>query len=267
MPNTDWNLTTWGKVHDWNQQGEEWSVTWGGSEAQWFHVIYPRIHAFLPASSILEVAPGYGRWTNYLRRYCDRLTIVDLAPNCIEACKQRFLGDSHITYHVNDGTSLSMVPDRSIDFMFSFDSLVHVESDVIQKYLEQLSKKLRPNGIGFIHHSNIGEYPEGRFFPSEKLPGKVRRALAMVKKYDNRHFRAFSMTAQRFGNHCRRAGLQCVSQEIINWGSGSLIDCMSVFTPDGSSWSRVNRVVRNPDFMIEAKLAKQVASLYSVHSI
>jgi cyclopropane fatty-acyl-phospholipid synthase-like methyltransferase len=39
------------------------------------------------------------------------------------------------------------------DFVFSFDSLVHVESDVIENYLTQLAKKLKPNGIGFIHHS------------------------------------------------------------------------------------------------------------------
>ena len=59
MPNTEWNLTTWGKTHDWSQLGEEWSKAWGGSEAQWFYVIYPRIHAFLPAASMLEVASRF----------------------------------------------------------------------------------------------------------------------------------------------------------------------------------------------------------------
>ena len=28
-----------------------------------------------------------------------------------------------------------MIPDASIDFVFSFDSLVHAEADVIQAYL------------------------------------------------------------------------------------------------------------------------------------
>ena len=131
-----------------------------------------------------------------------------------------------------------MVPDRSIDFMFSFDSLVHVESEIIQTYLAQLSKKLKTNGVGFIHHSNIGEYPRKRFLPNEKLPWKIRNFLTSVKDYDKFHFRAFSMTAERFENHCRNTGLQCISQEIVNWGSKSLIDCMSIFTPSGSTWSR-----------------------------
>jgi hypothetical protein len=55
---------------------------------------------------------------------CDTLTVVDLNEKCISACKTRFAGVAHIRYHVNDGRSLSMVPDESVDFAVSFDSLV-----------------------------------------------------------------------------------------------------------------------------------------------
>src|SRR5678815_4626377 len=244
MPVTEWNLSVWNQQYDWTRQGEEWSEAWGGSEAQWFKVIYPRIHRYLPAGAILEIAPGFGRWTNYLRYCSTQLTIVDLASQCIEACRQRFSTDTHITYHVNDGTSLAMVPDGSIDFVFSFDSLVHVESDVIEIYLAQLAKKLKPNGVGFIHHSNIGEYSKEEF------------------SKENSHMRAFSMTAQRFEALCTQARLQCISQEIVNWGTMRLIDCLSVFTPAGSSCSRANQVIRNADFMSEASHAKRLVPLY-----
>jgi len=262
MPITEWNFTKWNESYDWSQQGEEWSQPWGGSEAQWFKVIYPRIHAFLPANSILEVAPGFGRWTHYLRQYCTQLTIVDMAPQCIEACRKRFSKDSHITYHVNDGTSLEMVPNKSIDFVFSFDSLVHAESDVIANYLTQIANKFRPNGMGFIHHSNIGEYPASRFSASKGIPQKVKNFLTRRGFYDNSHMRAFSMTAQRFEDLCQKAGLQCVGQEIVNWRSKRLIDSLSVFTLADSDRGRPNRVVRNSDFMLEAELTRQIAPLY-----
>ncbi len=71
--------------------------------------------------------------------------------------KKRFISNDNIEYHINDGKSLEQIQDESIDFAFSFDSLVHAESDVIQAYLEQLGKKLKPDGVGFIHHSNIGD--------------------------------------------------------------------------------------------------------------
>ena len=124
--------------YDWQQQGDEWSAEWGTTEILWWGTIRPRIHAFVPTGTILEVAPGVGRCTQYLKDLCQHLTVVDLTDRCIEACKERFSSDSHITYHVNDGKSLEMIPDHSVDFVFSFDSLVHVEADVIEAYLSQM---------------------------------------------------------------------------------------------------------------------------------
>lgn len=51
----------------------------------------------------------------------------------------------------------------------------------------------------------------------------------------------------------RNAGLQCISQEIINWASKRLIDCLSIFTPVGSKWAQPNVVTKNPNFMKEAQ--------------
>src|ERR1044072_1966729 len=122
MATVEENQAEWDVNYHWMNQGEGWSIPWGGSEAQWFWCIFPRIHAFLPAGTILEIAPGYGRWTHYLKGLCQHLIVVDLAASCIAACRQRFAAETHITYHVNDGMSLEMVPDSSIDFVFSFDS-------------------------------------------------------------------------------------------------------------------------------------------------
>ena len=51
-----------------------------------------------------------------------------------------------------------MIPDASVDFVFSFDSFVHPDRDVVEVYLRQLGTKLKIGGKGFIHHSNFGEY-------------------------------------------------------------------------------------------------------------
>jgi SAM-dependent methyltransferase len=159
MPDVAVNKSLWTTQWDWSRRGDDWSDSWGGTPALWFSTLLPRIHAFVPTGTILEIAPGYGRWTQYLKELCDRLILVDLAENCIAHCQQRFADASHIDYHVNDGRSLDMVLDHSVDLVFSFDSLVHSEADVMDGYLQQLARKLRPDGIGFIHHSNIGEYP------------------------------------------------------------------------------------------------------------
>jgi 2-polyprenyl-3-methyl-5-hydroxy-6-metoxy-1,4-benzoquinol methylase len=262
MPTVEQNLKVWNANYEWTKEGEEWSSSWGGSEPQWFSAILPRIHAFVPTGTILEIAPGFGRWTDYLKDIAEHLIVVDMAENCIKACQQRFASDSNITYEVNDGKSLAMLPDNSVDFVFSFDSLVHAEANVIQVYLNQLSRKLKSNGVGFVHHSNIGEYC--RYYSvTQRIPGRLRHLLTQKGFVDQTHWRAFSMTAPLFEQYCEQTGLQCISQELVNWGTERLIDCFSVFTPKTSIWARSNEIIRNPNFMKEANLIKRLSHLYS----
>jgi ubiquinone/menaquinone biosynthesis C-methylase UbiE len=249
MADLDTNLTIWEQSWDWSRAGEEWSDSWGGTPALWFGALLPRLHAFVPTDTILEIAPGYGRWTQYLKELCDHLVVVDLAERCIEHCRERFADASNIEYHVNDGRSLEMVPDRSIDLAFSFDSLVHADADVIEGYLRQLARKLKPDGLGFLHHSNAGQY--GRLNAlARKMPERIRRPLArrgaLIDVYA---WRAESVSADVVAEQCEAVGLACLSQEKLNWESGYyLTDAISLFTPRGSRWERPRRVSRNPLF-------------------
>src|ERR1700720_2753814 len=77
MPTVSENLEIWGQ-YDWPDQGDVWSQQFGGTEALWSFTLYPRIQRFLPASSILEIAPGYGRWTQFLQRLCQSMVAVDI---------------------------------------------------------------------------------------------------------------------------------------------------------------------------------------------
>ncbi len=263
------NQVHWNDRYHWADSGEEWSSYWGTSEAQWFASILPRIRGFVTAGTILEIAPGFGRWTTFLKDLCDHLIVVDIAEKCIAACRRRFERESHIEYHVNDGQSLDMVPDRTVDFAFSFDSLVHVEADTISAYLAQLARKLTPDGVAFLHHSNIGEYKD-YFARLDKL-GPVRRPLARAGLVpETGHGRARSMTAEKFLHFAREAGLSCVSQELVNWITlpSYLIDSFSVVTTPGSRFDRPYRLAKNPAFMREARrIAALAASLGRIRTL
>ncbi len=141
--------------HHWAEGGAEWTVGYGGPDMAWECAIFPRIRAFLPCEHILELGPGFGLWTAWLRRDCKRMTLVDLAPRCIDECRRRF-GRWGMRYVVNDGLSLAMIRDGTIDLAFSWHSLVHCRHDVMASYVQQLARKLRPGGAGLIQHSNFG---------------------------------------------------------------------------------------------------------------
>jgi SAM-dependent methyltransferase len=261
MPSIEHNKQMWGTHYAWSRQGDEWSEPWGGVDAHWYGSLLPRVHAFLPAESILEIAPGFGRWTQYLKDQCDHLTVVDLNSNCIETCKERFAEAHNITYHVNDGTSLEMIPDESIDFVFSYDSLVHAELDVIEAYLQQLVRKLTPDGVGFLHHSNIGHYATYHRH-QRRLPEPLRQFLLRARVLNRRHFRSFSVTAEKVAAACDAAGLCCRSQELVNWRQRLPIDAFTVFCHSDSKWARPNRVITNLLFEREAELCAMRAPLY-----
>jgi SAM-dependent methyltransferase len=268
MADVEKNSEVW-RTWNWSSRGDEWSAWWGDTPALWFGALLPRIHGFLPAGTVLEIAPGFGRWTQYLKDLCERLVIVDLTERCIEHCRERFADATNIDYHLNDGRSLAMVEDGSIDLAFSFDSLVHAEADVIADYLAQLARKLRPDGIGFLHHSNIGEYGRlvGLTRRAVENPRTAAAATRLVRGgalIDLFAWRAESMTAHRFAELCDAAGLSCVGQEKISWESGPyLIDALSIFTPRGSRWDRPRRVIRNPLFGQEGR---RMARLYAHRS-
>lgn len=254
MPEIDENLQVWTEGWDWSTRGDEWSKWWGGTEAEWYAALLPRIHSFVPTGTILEIAPGYGRWTQYLKDLATKVVLVDLAENCIEACKQRFADATNIEYHVNDGRSLDMVADESVDLAFSFDSLVHVEADVLEAYISQLAKKLRPTGVAFIHHSNAGQYQRAtalaRRAPKRVLFPLITRGVLL----DIYAWRAMSVTADKVADMCDRHGLSCIGQEKISWEWGSyLIDTISVITRKGSRWDRPRRTFTTRGFRDEGQ--------------
>lgn len=263
MPTVDENRDEWGSRHDWSRSGDDWSLAWGGTEQMWWGTLYPRLRAFLPASHILEIAPGYGRVTQFLHPMCDTLTVVDLNEKCISACKTRFAGVAHIRYHVNDGRSLSMVPDESVDFAVSFDSLVHADADVIEAYVRQLATKLTADGVAFLHHSNAGSYLR----PLKQMARHLHagRLSAAASRRVNRNWRAEDMSLGRFHAICREAGLRCFAQETLNWSSKLPNDCFSVFTRPGSKWDQDRRISRNLGFSKEVQRIATLSQLYGAN--
>jgi ubiquinone/menaquinone biosynthesis C-methylase UbiE len=273
MPTINWNEQTWDRTYPWPEDGEEWSRRWGGSLSQWRSCIWPRLAPFLPADSLLEIAPGRGRWTHYLLPNCGSYLGVDVAESCVRICQERFAG-SGARFATGDGRSLPMAEDSSVDLVFSFDSLVHCEADVIDDYLGEISRILTADGVAFLHHSNLGRYhrtalardvisaatrPAARLLPSQR---ELLRRVA-VGEWHNRRGR--SMTAPKFAQMAADNGLACIGQEVIAWVSPLLlIDCISVVTPHRSRWERQNVVTSNRQFPAAARSAAAIARAYPV---
>jgi SAM-dependent methyltransferase len=240
MATIDKNRRVW-ESYDWSGSGEEWSRDWGSPRAQWEGPILPRIRPHLHGP-VLEIAPGYGRWSEFLRENCDSLVAVDLLERCVEHCRQRFHHDSRLRFVANDGQSLPTVPDRSVDFVFSCDSLVHAEAESIKGYVAELKRVLKPGSAAFIHHSNL-----------QAITFRERLRAGMNGLPQRLHMRARSMSARLMDDFAKHHGMSCTRQELIAWGSPLLIDC---FTTIVNSPQLPGKIIRNTAFMKEAESIK-----------
>jgi ubiquinone/menaquinone biosynthesis C-methylase UbiE len=263
MPSTEENKRRWDGVYNWTLAGDEWSAEWGGPFMQWYGSIFPRVKAHLPTGRILEIACGFGRWTDFLKDLCRELVVVDLSEECVESCKKRFASESHIQYYVNDGKSLHMIAEESIDFIYSFDSLVHADIGVLEGYLSQFSRILARNGVAFIHHSNLGEY-HALYKKIGKIP-KLKGLLARMGVLEkNITWRDWSVDASKIESIAQKHGLRCISQEMICWRTKKTFnDCMTMLVRADSSLTTSNRKLRNPNFMREAADLVALSRLYS----
>jgi SAM-dependent methyltransferase len=271
------NELTWNQPGVWGRGGEQWSWTWGGSANQWYGAVLPRIHHYLPATLTVEIGPGFGRWTQYLKDWTRRLVVVDLSETCIRACRQRFEGVPHVEAYLTDGRSLDVVEAGSVDFVFSLDSLVHADLDTMTAYLRALGRVLAPDGVAFLHHSNLAAHRTRLALarrasrPLRALTARSTRAASLLGRipplstlrYLENHWRSPDVSAALVAAACGEHGLVCRSQELVTWGDHRLLrDAFSVVTRRGSRWDRPAARAVNRDFMREARRIAALGSLY-----
>ncbi|MCA9795314.1 MAG: class I SAM-dependent methyltransferase, partial [Candidatus Eremiobacteraeota bacterium] len=164
-----------------------------------------------------------------------------------------------LEFKVGDGRSLPGVAAESLDLVFSFESLVHAEDDVMAAYLQAISTALKPGGAAFLHHSNLGQHLN-YFRRTDWLPKSWRRPLKRAGLLDFGEWRAHSMTADRFLELCGVTGLHCSHQELIPWGGKRLIDCFSTVVKDQPQGPPSR--LENTGFIARAYAIQRVAGLY-----
>jgi ubiquinone/menaquinone biosynthesis C-methylase UbiE len=94
---------------------------------------------------MLELGPGPGAATEWLRHRVSRLVAVESDKDAAQQLELRF-SNSNVEVVVGDATHLDL-PDESFDSVGSFTMLHHVEtSQLQQRLLEEAYRVLRPGG-------------------------------------------------------------------------------------------------------------------------
>jgi SAM-dependent methyltransferase len=113
---------------------------------------------------LLELGPGPGAATDWLRARVRRVVAVEHDPPAADALARRF-ADTNVEVVHGDATTLGF-PDASFDSAASLTMLHHVPTRVLQtRLLAEVLRVLRPGGalIGYdsLHSDDLHHFHEG----------------------------------------------------------------------------------------------------------
>jgi ubiquinone/menaquinone biosynthesis C-methylase UbiE len=105
-----------------------------------------------PEHTAIEIGPGGGRWTRHLLGF-EKLYAIDYHQELLDELGSKFK-TPNLELIKNSGSDFPGVPDRSVDFIFTFGVFVHLDVQIIASYLSSIKRVLKPGGNVVIQYSD-----------------------------------------------------------------------------------------------------------------
>ncbi|MER8922459.1 MULTISPECIES: glycoside hydrolase family 99-like domain-containing protein [unclassified Mesorhizobium] len=180
----------------------------------WTHLFWDedknfrRLFNKLDLTSVLELSCGHGRHAERVAQMTDRLTLMDIHEANLDFCRDRLRAYPFVRYLKGDGATFEPVEQGSVTAIYCYDSMVHFSPDIVESYLRDAARILRPGGMGLFHHSN---YP-----------------APMNRHYGRNPLARNHMTRKLFETYAKSAGLVVRESNIIHWGGVDELDCVTL---------------------------------------
>lgn len=155
--------------------------------AVWRLAIRPYVD---PRRTVLEIGPGRGAWSRAILacnpRHLHVADVLSAEHNGFWA----YVGEDEkrrVTYHEVRDTSLSEIPDGSIDHVFSFGTFCHLSPQLQAEYFRTFARVMKAGAHGFVMYGDYDKF-NAAMAEGEKLSLRHafgnRRALPIRIAYD-----------------------------------------------------------------------------------
>jgi ubiquinone/menaquinone biosynthesis C-methylase UbiE len=127
------------------------------------------LRAMGPFDQILELACGTGNWTQILATMGREVTALDAAPEMLALARQK---TAPASVHFQQADLFQWEPTQSYDLVFFAFWLSHVPPDMLDPFLEKISRAVKPGGYIAI----VDEYapmPEERDLSRDGVGGQI----------------------------------------------------------------------------------------------
>ena len=184
--------------------------------------------AFTGEETVLELGCGIGRMTRPLAERFARVIGVDVSEEMISRAKEELADLGNVTFSAGNGIDLRGIPDRSVDFVFSYIVLQHIPDPQISLgYIREFGRVLRPGGSAYFQVNNLPSGLRARL----RLGSRIRRVVgrgappvapaaeapvrppAGPSGLDHPAWVGSRLSISRIREVCEKAGLEIVSSK------------------------------------------------------
>jgi len=162
----------------------------------------------LDLTSVVELACGHGRHGAQMVARAGRLVMLDIIEENLDRCRERLKPAGNVEFLKGNGKDFQPIPSGSATGIYCYDAMVHFSPDIVEAYLTDTARILKPGGKALFHHSNYGAAPERHWL-------------------DNPHCRNH-MTVRLFLELVEKAGLKLVETRVFDWGSFPDLDAVTL---------------------------------------
>jgi ubiquinone/menaquinone biosynthesis C-methylase UbiE len=134
---------------------------------------------------VLDIASGSGYGSKLLAETATKVYGVDVDKTSVEYSRQNY-GAANIEYKVGDGESIPLA-DNSVDVVATFETIEHIPD--YGKFIKEVKRVLRPDGIAIVSTPNDLEFAEGNHFHLHEFEySELMSLLAKDFKYIDSYY-------------------------------------------------------------------------------
>ena len=138
-----------------------------GARGEIWYEHWHRYHFAAPlvaGRDTLDIACGAGYGSALLARHAAKVVGADLSQEAIDHARTTYASVANLAFTRADCSSLPF-PDASFDAVVSFETIEHVSAQ--EKFLTEVRRVLRPEGLFVLSSPNKFEYTDRRGFSNE----------------------------------------------------------------------------------------------------
>jgi SAM-dependent methyltransferase len=135
-----------------------------GTRGEIWYEHWHRYHfaaTLIPGLDVLDVACGAGYGSALLARHARHVVGADISTETIDHARNFYAPVSNLDFRRADCAALPF-PDATFDAVVSFETIEHIEAQV--KFLDEVRRVLRPEGLFVLSSPNKLEYSDRRGF-------------------------------------------------------------------------------------------------------